>query len=82
MTYKGIAKGKTIELEEPLPFSDGQRVSVWVEPVVREGPSGSPALVRRAMHAPPHLQPGDVEELERAIEEARLPVRPQGPFDR
>lgn len=31
MTYKGIAKGKTIELEEPLPYSEGQPVSVSIE---------------------------------------------------
>ena len=28
MTYKGVAKGKIIELEEALPYSDGQAVSV------------------------------------------------------
>lgn len=33
MNYKGIAKGKTIELEEPLPYPQGQPVSVSVEPL-------------------------------------------------
>jgi hypothetical protein len=28
MRYKGVAKGKIIELEEALPYSDGQAVSV------------------------------------------------------
>lgn len=31
MTYKGVAKGKIIELEESLPYSEGQAVSVSVE---------------------------------------------------
>jgi hypothetical protein len=30
MTYKGVAKGKIIELDEALPYSDGEAVSVSV----------------------------------------------------
>jgi hypothetical protein len=55
MIYKGIAKGTHIELEEPLPYADGQPVSVWVEPVAGLLPPGSPAAVRQVMHEPPHL---------------------------
>jgi hypothetical protein len=33
MNCKGIAKGKTIELEEVLPYPEGQPVSVSVEPL-------------------------------------------------
>lgn len=33
MNCKGIAKGKTIELEEVLPYPEGQLVSVSVEPL-------------------------------------------------
>jgi hypothetical protein len=29
MTYRGIARGRIIQLEEPLPFPDGTRV--WVD---------------------------------------------------
>lgn len=35
MTYKGVAKGKIIELEEALPYSDGQAVSVSVEACIQ-----------------------------------------------
>lgn len=45
------------------------------------GDAGSPAIVLRAMRQPPHLPTGDVDELEKAIAEGRLPVRSQGTFD-
>lgn len=81
MSYRGIAKGKTIELEEPLPYPEGQPVSVFVEPLAGQLQAGSPTAIRQVMHEPPHLKWEDVDELERAIEEARLPVRQGGVFD-
>jgi hypothetical protein len=82
MAYKGIAKGKTIELEEALPYPEGQPVSVIVEPLTeRLLMKGSPEAIRRAMHEPPHLTPEDVADLERAIEEGKLPVREEGIFE-
>jgi len=80
MSYKGIAKGKTIELEEPLPYPEGQPVSVFVEPVGGPLPAGSPAAIRQVMHEPPHLTWEDVEVFERAIAEAKLPVQDQRVF--
>lgn len=80
MTYRGIAKGTHIELEEPLPYADGQPVSVWVEPVAGPLQPGSPAAVRQVMHAPPHLPREDVAVFERAIAEAKLPVQDQRVF--
>lgn len=46
MVYKGTVQGKRIELDEPLPFVDGTRVSV---DVAAEGQprKGSPAAVLR-----------------------------------
>lgn len=81
MSYKGIARGKTIELEESLPYPEGQPVSVVVEPLAEQSQAGSPAAIRQAMHEPPHLNWEDVDELERAIAEAKLPVRQAGVFD-
>ncbi len=72
MTYKGIVKGNIIELEESLPYPEGQRVSVSIEPLGGYLPPGSPAAIRQVMHEPPHLQEEDVEILERAIEEGKL----------
>ena len=80
MTYKGIAKGKTIELEEALPYPDGQPVNVSIEPLRRDLQPGSPQAILKVMRDLPCLGPGDVDELERAIEQGRLPVRVQGEF--
>ncbi|MGH7801157.1 MAG: hypothetical protein ACREOW_11120 [Thermodesulfobacteriota bacterium] len=82
MTYKGVAKGKTIELEEPLPYPEGQPVSVRVEPMEVQPPQpGSPAAIRHVMHEPPHIIWEDVDELERMIEEGRLTVYQGSIFD-
>jgi hypothetical protein len=32
MTYKGTVKGKTIELDDPIPVEEGTRVDVMVVP--------------------------------------------------
>lgn len=80
MTYRGIVKGKTIQLEEPLPYSEGQLVSVSIEPLRPEVQPGSPVAVLKVMRDLPHLNPKDVDELEKAIEQGRLPVRVQGVF--
>jgi hypothetical protein len=44
--------------------------------------TGSATAVLEAMHAPPHLNSTDVDELERAVQEGRVPVRYDGVFDR
>ena len=75
MNYNGIAKGKTIELEELLPYPEGQPVRVQVEPLATRSKAGTPAAVQDAMHEPPHLTWVDVDDLEGAIEQGRLPIR-------
>jgi hypothetical protein len=72
MTYKGVAKGKIIELEETLPYSEGQPVSVSIEPLRREAQPGSPPIILKTMRGLPRLNPEDVDELERTIEQGRL----------
>lgn len=81
MTYRGVAHGKTTELEEALPYQDGQSVSIWIEPLAVVPPPGSVDAVLRAMAQPPHLTDEDVRELERSIEEGRLPASDGGIFD-
>ena len=81
MTYKGVAKGKTIELDEPLPYPEGQPVRVAVEPLITPLDAGSPAAILKAMYDAPHLTEEDVAQLERAIEEGKLPVSQEGVFD-
>ena len=81
MICKGVAKGNIIELEEPLPYPDGQSVSVLVEPMMGQSHPGSPEAIRQMMHEPPHLKWEDVDELERAIEGGKLPVHQEGVFE-
>ena len=81
MTYKGIAKGKTIELEQPLPYKEGQPVTVSIEAVADEPALGSPEAIRKAMHRPPHLDPEWVDLMEQAIKQGQLPVAREGVFD-
>jgi hypothetical protein len=82
MTYKGVAKGKIIELEEALPYSDGQAVSVSVEALHPDLQPGSAAAILRVMRSLPDLNPDDIDELERLIRQGRLPVRMQGEFEK
>ena len=81
MAYKGIAKGKIIELEEPLPYPEGQPLSVSIEPWADQPYPGSPAAIRQVMHEPPHLKWEEVDALERTIAEGKLPVHQAGVFD-
>jgi hypothetical protein len=80
MTYKGIAKGRIIELEEPLPYCEGQPVSVSIEPFRPEQQSGSPQAILNVLRALPQIKTADVDELERLISEGKLPVRAKGEF--
>ena len=82
MTYKGVAKGKIIELEEALPYSDGQAVSVSVEALHPDLQPGSAAAILKVMRSLPDLNPDDIDELERLIRQGRLPVRMQGEFEK
>lgn len=45
-------------------------------------PRGSADAVLLAARQPPHLDPADVDGMERAIAAGRLPVRQEGVFDR
>ena len=80
MIYKGIANGKTIKLQESLPYPKGQQVNVSVEPLGDTLNPGSAMTIRRVMHEEPHLNWDDVDELERAIEDGRLPIRQETVF--
>jgi len=65
-----------IELEQRLPYSEGQPISVFVELLPASERRGSPEAILRAMRELPKLAKEDVDELERMIEEGKLPVRP------
>lgn len=81
MTIKGTIRGKMIELFQPLPFPDGQEVTVSILPESPQAPFGSPQVLLDAVRRPPHVDPADVDELERAIEAGKIPVCYKGAFD-
>jgi hypothetical protein len=56
---------RRIELDEPVSDVQG-RVQVTVRPITQAAP-GSPEAVLAAMRAEPHLDPADIDELERMI---------------
>ena len=80
MTYRGIARGKTIELDDPLPYPEGQTVSVVVEPWRLQSPPGSAAAILKVMRESPHVDTDDIDALEQAIEAGKLPVSGAGLF--
>jgi hypothetical protein len=80
MIYKGIVNGKTIKLDEPLPYPKGQPVKISVEPLGDTLHPGSAMTIKQAMHEEPHLHWDDVDELEHLIEEGRLPVHQESAF--
>ena len=82
MVYRGVAKGKIIELEESLPYSDGQAVSVSVEALHPDLQPGSAPAILKVLRSLPDLNPDDVHELEQLIRQGRLPVRMQGEFEK
>jgi hypothetical protein len=78
MRYKGVARGGVVQLEDGVTLPEGTNVTVLVPEPVR----GSPAAVLHAMLGLPAVDPREVDELERAVEAGRLPVRQQGVFER
>ena len=81
MQFKGVVRGKIIELDEVLPYADGCLVNVIVEPENVTIQVGSPATIRQVMHEPPHLTLEEVDELEQIIAAGQLPVHDRGVFD-
>lgn len=81
MVYRGIARGKTIELEECLPYAEGQPLRVSVEPFAGQLQPGYPVAIQQTMHGLPHLAREDVDALEQAIADARLSVQDSSVFE-
>jgi hypothetical protein len=74
VNYRGRVKGKTIELDEPLPFPQGQALRVSVEPLTTSR-AGTAQAILDAISESPHLRATDVDALEAALQSAKLPVR-------
>jgi hypothetical protein len=80
MVYKGIVRGRTIELEEEPLGIEGKPVAVSVEILPEQSVKGSPVAILQAAQDLPHLQSGEVDELEYEIQKGKLPVVQQ-PFN-
>jgi len=87
VTYKGIVKGKTIELEDPLELPEGTEVEVMVnvppgKELASSGyPKGSGQALLHVWDTPSHCTPEDVDALLQAIDRGKRPVRFAGIFD-
>ncbi len=68
MSYKGTVKGKVIELDEPLPYPDGTRVEVTVQPE-KQPRKGSPKLIVQLLAGT--LTPEEAELIRKAVSEIR-----------
>ena len=53
-----------------------------IVPLAEQLHGGSSTVIRRVMHEEPNLQWEDVDEMERAIKEGKLPVLLEGAFDK
>lgn len=88
MTYKGIVRGKVIELEGNVALPEGTEVEVVVREQQGEelSPNGHPKSSRQAILAaldlPARCVPGDVDALVEEIEQGKRPLRFEGVFDR
>lgn len=76
MTYRGIVRGKVIELEGEVVLPEGTEVEVVVKERQGEGLGDFGGLGHS-----PTLSPGDVDALLQAIEQGKRPVRFEGVFD-
>jgi len=87
MIYKGIVRGKVIELEDKVGLPEGTEVEVVVkeqkgEELAPSGyPKGSPQALLAFLDTPPRCTPEDVNTLLQAIEQGKHPVRFEGIFD-
>ncbi|MCS7187072.1 MAG: hypothetical protein N3B10_05335 [Armatimonadetes bacterium] len=80
MTYRGVVKGKIVELEGDPSIPEGTEVEVIVRERVRLH-KGSPKLLAQVAEKEPHLTDEDVNALERAIEEGKMRIREYGVFE-
>ncbi len=73
MVVNGVIRGKVIELDQLLPFADGETVSVQVSPV----PSASSDAKRllEVLRGLPRTDEETIHEFERIIEEGRQAAR-------
>ena len=80
MTVRARFDGKAFVPMVPVDLPADSIVELEVRDT-EASPRGSPELLFRIMRQRPHLEPGDIEALEAAIEAGKKPVRFTNPFD-
>jgi hypothetical protein len=92
MTYFGHVKNGVVVLEDCPHLPEGAAVTVELKtdieapecygaPTGDAAPIGSARAILEAMRTAPKVSKGDVDELEHMIEEGKLPVRYDSPFE-
>jgi hypothetical protein len=87
MTYKGIARGKVIELEDDIALPEGTEVEIVVKDRTKSSVTsnshakGSPEAILKIFDTAPLCTPADVDALMQAIKQGRQPTNYQGVFD-
>ena len=71
-----------ITIEDPIEYVFKNKKSIFSQREIGRDTLSFSQAIRSAMHQEPHLRPQDVDELERALAESRLPVREAGAFDK
>jgi hypothetical protein len=87
MVYRGIARGKIVELEDEVSLPEGTEVEVSIkqERVGETTPAGyrkgSPKALLAALKLPTRCTPEDVEALVQSVRQGKQPVRFEGVFE-
>ena len=87
MVYRGVARGKVIELEDHVSLPEGTEVEVLIKeekvgkPMPGGYPKGSPKALLAALNLPAQCTFEDVEALEQSIRHGKRPVRFEGIFE-
>lgn len=87
MVYRGIARGKVVELEDNVSLPEGTEVEVSIKPgqvreTAPEGYSkGSPKALLAALNLPAQCTIEDVEALVQSMRHGEQPVRFEGIFE-
>ena len=78
MSYKGIIKGNTIELQDVLEYPEGTEVEVEV----KERPSrGNPQSILNYLQTTPACTSDDVTALMTEIDRGKKKIQFEGAFD-
>lgn len=76
--YKGIVRGGAVVFDRAAELPEGAEVLV----TELEAKKGSPQTVLAVVDAPPHVNPKDVDELMRLIEQGKRRVLYENPLTR